>query len=496
MLEGGKPQTAKESYPESAKQPAAAPKEAKPQAPKEAAKQPAAAAPKQAAKQPAAASAAEEAAAPKEAEPQAPEEAAEQPAAAAPKELAKQPAAAAATQEAAAPKEAEPQAPQEAAEQPAAAAPKEAAKQPAAAAAPEEAATPKEAKPQAPKEEAKNPLAAQKETKPQAPVEVAKEAKPQAPKEAAKEAKPQATNAAKEKARQQPAEEWLQAGVTIPGRGAYSEDSTSGGHSPTFSAAEIAQLADLELAAYKTGDRPPPNAGEWDVPRELWIAPVGRSWQSRKWRRTYREQYRTAEAKVAGGLVDEEGNRVNFYVTTDAAPAAYYYVEGTRRIAWETEELYGLEEWFREQEDAPEAEAKAKKGHAGDQPSRKKATQAEKGHAADQPSGKKATQAQKGHAGDKATQGSGGLTQKLWSAPETARRRRPTHLWANYWWVMSRTRTMWRSGRRSRTQLLTEYEGLGSGPRKQTPSKDSRPERRRGERCRQERRRGGRSSMA
>ena len=56
-------------------QPAAAPKEANPQAPKEAAKQPAAEAPKEAAKQPAAAAAPEQAAAPKEGQPQALEEA-------------------------------------------------------------------------------------------------------------------------------------------------------------------------------------------------------------------------------------------------------------------------------------------------------------------------------------------------------------------------------------------------------------------------------------
>ena len=119
-----------------------------------------------------------------------------------------------------------------------------------------------------------------------------------------------------------------------------------------------------------------------------------------------------------------------------------------------------MDEWLREHEDAPGAEApeaEAEKGHAADQPSGKKAAQAqkehaadqpsgekaaqaekghaadepsggeaaqaEKGHAADEPSGEKAAQAAKGHAGDKATQGSGGSTQKLWSEP--ARKKAP-----------------------------------------------------------------------
>ena len=275
----------------------------------------------------------------------------------------------------------------------------------------------KEAKPQAPKEAAKD-------AQPQAPKQAAEEAKPQAPKEAAKEAKPQAPKEAKEKARQQPAEEWLQAGGTIPGCEADSEDTSSGGHSATFSAGEIAELTDVELAAYRTRGPPPHHAREWDVPMELGIAPVGRSWQSQKWRRTYREQYRTATANVARGLVDEEGNRVKFHVTTDATRAAYYHVEG-KRTTREAEEFYGLEAWLREHEDAPGAEAEAKKGHAADQPSGKKATQAEKGHVADKPSGKKATQAVKGHAGDKATQGSRGSTQKLWSALEPAMKKAP-----------------------------------------------------------------------
>ena len=169
-------------------------------------------------------------------------------------------------------------------------------------------------------------MEAAKEAKPQAPVEAAKEAKPQAPKEAAKEAKPQATKEAKEKARQQLAEERLRAGVTIAGWDAESDDSSSGGHSATFFAGEIAELTDVEQEAYKTGGQPPPSAREWDIPRELGIAPVGWSWQNRQWWRMYREQYHTAAANVARGMVDGEGNRVKFQVTTDAAPAAYYYV--------------------------------------------------------------------------------------------------------------------------------------------------------------------------
>ena len=60
-----------------------------------------------------------------------------------------------------------------------------------------------------------------------------------------------------------------------------------------------------------------------------------------------------------------------------------------------------------------------------DQPLGKKATHAEKGHAVDQPSGEKAPQREKGRAGDKATQGSRGSTQKLWSEPEPATKKVP-----------------------------------------------------------------------
>ena len=71
-------------------------------------------------------------------------------------------------------------------------------------------------------------------------------------------------------------------------------------------------------------------------------------------------------------------------------------------------EFQWVADWLKEQEDAPVAEARA-----------------EKGHAADQPSGGKTAQAKKGHAEEKATQGSGGSTQKLWSAPDPAKKKAP-----------------------------------------------------------------------
>ena len=140
-------------------------------------------------------------------------------------------------------------------------------------------------------------------------------------------------------------------------------------------------------------------------------------------------------------MVDNDGNRVKFHVTTDTTPTAYYLVDGKKK-AWEAEEFHSLEEWLRQQEDALGAEAETEKGHAADQPSGEsamqaekghatdqlsgeKAAQAEKGHAADEPSGEKAAQAEKGHAGEKATQGSGGWTQKLWSASDPARKKAP-----------------------------------------------------------------------
>ena len=81
-------------------------------------------------------------------------------------------------------------------------------------------------------------------------------------------------------------------------------------------------------------------------------------------------------------------------VAKDTAPAAYYYIEGTIRSAWEPEQFYWSEEWLREQQRAPEAEAEAA---------------AEKKRAADHPSGEKETEAEKGHA----SHGSGRWTQKL-----------------------------------------------------------------------------------
>ena len=108
-------------------------------------------------------------------------------------------------------------------------------------------------------------------------------------------------------------------------------------------------------------------------------------------------------------MVDEDGNPVKFHVTTDTTPTAYYYVEGKKTV-WEAEEFHWAAEWLKQQEDAPEAKAEA---------------EAQKGHAADKPSGGETGQAEKGHAGDKATQGSVGSTQKLWSAPDPARKKAP-----------------------------------------------------------------------
>ena len=425
---------AKEAKPQAPEE-AAAPEEAEPQAPDGAAEQPAAAAPEEAAEQPAATAAGE---------------AAEQPAAAAPGEVAGQPAAAA-PGEAAEAKEAKPQARKEAAKEAKPQAPKEAAKE-AKPQPPKEAALEvkpqapvggaKEAKPQAPKEAAKEakpqppkeaaqgekpqaPVGGAKEAKPQAPNEAAKEAKPlppkeaaqeakpqasvgganeakpQAPKEAAKEAKPQATEKAKKK------EHWLRPGVTIPGYEADRDASSSGRHSTTFSAGEIGEMTDVELEAYKAAGPPPIDGGEWDVPKIVGTAPIGQSWQDRKWRTRYREPYRKGTANVARLIVDEKGNLARFHVSTDTTPTAYYFVEG-QKTTWEAEELQWVADWLEEKEDAPEAEARA-----------------EKGHAADQQSGGKTSQAKKGHAEEKATQGSGGSTQKLWSAPDPAKKKAP-----------------------------------------------------------------------
>ena len=170
-----------------------------------------------------------------------------------------------------------------------------------------------------------------------------------------------------------------------------------------MSAGEIAEIIDVELEAYKTGGPPQTDVSEWDIPRDVGIATVGRSWQNRQWRRTYRERYRKGAANVARGMVDEDGNPVKFHVTTDTTSTAYYFVEG-KKTTWEAEEFHWVADWLREQEDAPGAEAEA---------------EAEKGHAADQPSGGETAQA------EKATQGSGGSTQKLWSAPDPAKKKAP-----------------------------------------------------------------------
>ena len=324
-------------------------KEAKPQAPKEAAKEAKLQATKEAAKK---------------AKPQAPKEAAQEAKLQAPVGGAE---------------EAKPQAPKEAAKEAKPQAPKEAAK---------------EAKPQAPKEAAQ-------EAKPQAPLGGAKEAKPQAPKEAAKEAKPQATKKAKEK------EQWLRPRVTIPGYEADSDDSSPGGHSATLSAGEIAEMTEVELEAYKTAGPPPTDVGEWDVPKHVEIAPVGRSWQDRQRRRRHREQYRKRAANVARGMVDKNGNPARFHVTTDTTSTAYYFGEG-QKTTWEAEEFHWVADWLKEPEDARGAKAEA-----------------EKGHAADQPSGGKTAQEEEGHVREKATQGSGGSTQELWSAPDPARKKAP-----------------------------------------------------------------------
>ena len=168
----------------------------------------------------------------------------------------------------------------------------------------------------------------------------AKEAKPQAPKEAAKEPKPQATEKAKEEHRLRP-------GVTIPGYEAGTDDSSSGGHSTTLSAGEMAEMTDVELEAYKTAGPPPTDGGEWNVPKDVGIAPVGRSWQDRQWRRRYRQQYRKGAVNVARGMVDENGNLARFHVTTDTTPTAYYFVEG-QKTTWEAEEFQWVADWLKE----------------------------------------------------------------------------------------------------------------------------------------------------
>ena len=251
----------------------------------------------------------------------------------------------------------------------------------------------------------------------------------------------------------------MQAGVSIPGRAAESDDSSSAGNSVDFSDGEIADLTDVERAAYRASGPPPPDPRDRSVPSKCGIAPFGRSWQDREWRRQCRKEYHTAAANAAG-LVAKDGKCVHFIVTTrkdrvakEATPTAYDYIEGTMTAAWDTSEFMPIEEWLEGQESAREAQAVAQKGHAANQPSGEKATQADKGHAADQPqapeqqrekghaadeqSRDKAMQAGKGHAedqpqvqeqqpekGEKETQGSGISTQKLRSTPRPPLRTR------------------------------------------------------------------------
>ena len=241
--------------------------------------------------------------------------------------------------------------------------PKEAAKQPSAVAAP------MEAKPQAPKKVAKQPAKQLAEAAP------TKKAQRQAPQEApgTKEAKPQAPWEAKKKAGKQPAEEWLQAEVSIRGWAAESDDSTSDGHSATFSAGEIAELTDVELPAYSAVGAPPADRSDWGVPRKCGIAPVGRSWQDKECRRQYRTEYPNATANAAG-LVTTQGKPSILAVTTrkdrvakETEPTAYCYIEGTMPALWDSSEFMRIEEWLEGQESAPEAEVVAEKGRATEQ---------------------------------------------------------------------------------------------------------------------------------
>ena len=64
-----------------------------------------------------------------------------------------------------------------------------------------------------------------------------------------------------------------------------SDDSSSARHPAEFSEGEIAKLTDVERDAYKEAGPSPPSASEWSVPRKCGIAPVGRSWQDREWRK-------------------------------------------------------------------------------------------------------------------------------------------------------------------------------------------------------------------
>ena len=149
----------------------------------------------------------------------------------------------------------------------------------------------------------------------------------------------------------------MRPGVTIPGYEADTDDFSSFGDSATLSAGEIAEMTDVELQVYKTAGPPPTDGGEWDVPKDVGIAPVGRSWQDQQWRRRYREQYRKGTANVARGMVDENRNLARFHVTMDTTPTAYYFVE-SHKTTWEAEEFQWVADWLEEQEDASGAEAR------------------------------------------------------------------------------------------------------------------------------------------
>ena len=141
----------------------------------------------------------------------------------------------------------------------------------------------------------------------------------------------------------------MQAGVSIPGWGAESDDSSSARHPAEFSEGEIAELTDVEREAYKEASPPPPDASDWSVPKKCGIASVGQSWQDREWRREYRKEYRTAAAEAAG-KVTKDGDPVHFTVTTQRdrvtnvdTPAAYYYIQRTMTTASDTSEFIPIE---------------------------------------------------------------------------------------------------------------------------------------------------------
>ena len=85
------------------------------------------------------------------------------------------------------------------------------------------------------------------------------------------------------------AEDWLNAGVVIPGWGSDASDSRFEGRAVEFSEGEVAELLDFGRQAYKEARPPPANAAEWKVPKARGIALVGRYWKSRQWRAQYRK---------------------------------------------------------------------------------------------------------------------------------------------------------------------------------------------------------------